>query len=82
MFGEIPNLTYIIKVVYSSSNCVEKIKLISLPNGQLSPIFLGANILSPGRSSGSHGIRGNIRFLEDKIAEIQPWRVETIYERR
>ena len=76
MFGEVPNVTYIIKVVYSDSHYVEKIKLISLPHGQLHQIFNDDHILAAGRTEAS------IRFQEDSITQMQPWRVRTIYERK
>ena len=84
MFGQIPNLTYIIKVVYSEENSVEKIKLVSLPHGQLQNIFGGAKILNAGRAKTpkNETKRRNIRFNEKEILNIQPWRVRTIYERK
>ncbi len=78
MFGQIPNLTYIVKVVYSKQNSVEVLKLISLPHGQLQNVFGGARILT----SGKNGSRTNIRFKECEIKAIQRWRVKTIYERK
>ena len=81
-FGEVPNITYIVKVVYSTVNRVEKIKLISLPHGQLNTVFNGASILGAGRRLGSGKLRPNIRFSEDQIAAIQSWRVKTIFERK
>lgn len=82
MFGVIPNLTYIIKIIYSSENLVEKIKLISLPHGQLKMLFQNEYILQAGKSSAT--IRKNIRFCEDKIKYIndQEWRIADIYIRR
>ncbi len=79
MFGTIPNLTYIVKVVYSSMHLVEKIKLISLPHGQLYTRF-GADILQAGKSTGT--VRTNIRFQEEKISAIDSWRVFEIYTRQ
>lgn len=81
MFGSIPNLTYIVKIIYSANHSVEKIKLISLPHGQLEPTFGGANILGAGKN-GSSNPRTNIRFKENDITAIQPWRVNLIFERR
>ncbi len=78
MFGTIPNLTYIVKVVYSNEHLVEKIKLISLPHGQLESIF-GTDILQAGKSTGV--VRTNIRFREEKISGIQDWRIAEIYNR-
>lgn len=81
MFGEIPNLTYIIEIIYSANNLVETIELISLPHGQLNTIFGGASILGAGKSARSNP-RTNIRFKKSRISAIQNWRVKTIYERR
>lgn len=81
MFGEVPNVTYIIKVVYSNLHSVEKIKLISLPHGQLQAVFGMANILGAGRVNNGN-VRSNIRFKEADIIGVQPWRVKTIYERK
>lgn len=81
MFGEVPNLTYFVKVIYSDNNLVEKIKLISAPHGQLGTLFGGASILGAGKIKGDV-VRGNIRFKEDDIARIENWRVKVIYERK
>lgn len=81
MFGEVPNLTYIIKVVYSNIHSVEKIKLVSLPHGQLQTVFGGASILHAGRKN-TGNVRNNIRFKEAAIVGIQSWRVRTIFERK
>lgn len=77
-FGEIPNITFIVKNIYSAENLVEKIQLISLPNGQLSEIFENELILSAGKNVN----RTNIRFLQDKLLLKQNWRVMTIFERK
>lgn len=81
-YGEIPNLTYFIRVIYSEENLVETITLISVPNGQLYDDF-GINILGAGRSI-SDNIRNNIRF---KISDItasseNKWRSEILFERK
>lgn len=81
MFGEVPNITFIIKVVYSNKHSVEKIKLISIPHGQLETVFGGDRILGAGRTNNGN-VRSNIRFKEDEISSIQPWRVKLIYERK
>lgn len=82
MFGNIPNLTYFVKVIYSSENLVESIKLISVPNGQLHEIFMDATILRAGRITGNGFVRPNIRFKEAAITNIEPWRVKEIFRRR
>lgn len=81
MFGNIPNLTYIVKIIYSTTHNVEKIKLISLPHGQLQTVFGGASILGAGKN-GSSNPRSNIRFKENDITAVQPWRVYEVFVRR
>ena len=84
-YGIIPNLTYFIKVIYSSDNLVESISLISIPHGQLYEIFTD-NILNAGKDleSSDRNKRKNIRFLINKIIEFngQSWRSELIFERK
>ena len=80
IFGLIPNLTFIVKIVYSATNSVEIIKLISLPHGQLQDSFGGADILGAGRNSGGT-TRGNIRFKEEDILAVEDWRVKNIFTR-
>ena len=84
-YAIIPNLTYFIKVIYSSDNLVESISLISIPHGQLYEIFTD-NILNAGKDleSSDRNKRKNIRFLINKIIEFngQSWRSELIFERK
>lgn len=82
MFGDIPNLTYVCKVIYSDNNLVEQIRFISIPHGQLAGTFGNGAILGAGRSVQSTGERGNIRFLVDQICSVQPWREKVIYCRK
>lgn len=83
MFGEIPNLTYIFKAIYSDANLVEKLYLISIPHGQLFNIFKD-DILQKGREKYTKPELGNIRFLTDEIIQKrgQGWRVCQLFERR
>ncbi|MFV0577977.1 MAG: hypothetical protein ACK5NU_04825, partial [Fusobacterium ulcerans] len=66
MFGEIPNLTYIFKVIYSAVNLVEEIYLLSIPHGQLYSIFK-EDILQKGRDRYTKPELSNIRFLLNVI---------------
>ncbi|WP_118876727.1 hypothetical protein [Lysinibacillus yapensis] len=77
-------LTYVVKLVYSSDNNIQKISLISLPNGQLSAIFGGVRILGAGRANNDNGDRKNIRFLINEITNTpnQDWREKVLYERK
>jgi len=83
MFGEVPNLTYIFKAIYSDANLVEKLYLISIPHGQLYDIFK-KGILQKGREKYSSPPLGNIRFLTDEIVKKrgQEWRVNLLFERK
>lgn len=81
MFGDVPNLTYIVEVIYSATNLVESIELISLPHGQLNIVFGGGNILRAGKNARSNP-RTNIRFKKANISAVQPWRIKTIYKRQ
>lgn len=83
-YGEVPNLTYVCKIVYSSTNLVERIYFCSLPHGQLEKKFKGATILSAGKTVPSGNAKGNIRFnFEDIIAvKGESWRCKLVYERK
>ena len=83
MFGEIPNLTYIFKAIYSDVNLVEKLYLISIPHGQLFNIFKD-DILQKGREKYTKPELSNIRFLTDEIIKKkgQEWRVTLLFERK
>lgn len=84
-FGEIPNLTYFVRIIYSSNNLVEEISLVSAPNGQLAHLFGFTNILQGGKGKDSTGnIWSNIRILPNIIASVtgQAWRNTVIYKRR
>lgn len=81
-YGEVPNLTYFIKVVYSEENLVENISLICVPNGQLFNEFRD-NILLVGRSNGEN-VRNNIRFKISNITfnEENVWRNHILFNRK
>lgn len=84
MYGEIPNLTYVFKVIYSDSNLVEKIILLSIPHGQLNSIF-GHDIVQKGKESYTGNSElSNIRFLCSIITSKphQIWREEILYNRK
>lgn len=82
-FGEVPNITYIIRIIYSDNNYVEELSLVSIPNGQLEKKFNGNNILEGGKSKNSTQTDFlNIRFLVDRIATINSWRNKILYVRR
>lgn len=81
MYGLVPNVTYIIKIIYSADNYVEGIKLISLPHGQLVKKFGGSKILGAGKSK-KKTTYNNIRFLENGIKKIDQWRIEDIFIRK
>lgn len=84
-YGKIPNLTYFVRVIYSETNLVESISLISVPHGQLFSIF-GKDILNAGKllESSDNTKRKNIRFAINKIIAVegQEWRNSIIYKRK
>lgn len=84
MYGNIPNLTYVFKVIYSENNLVESLLLLSIPHGQLYNIF-GDDIIQKGKE----GYRGkpelsNIRFLCSNITSKpnQNWREKELFVRK
>lgn len=83
IFGEIPNLTYIFKVIYSDTNLVEELYLISIPHGQLYNIFTD-KILQKGKEAYRNISLINIRFLTDEITNNkgQGWRVKLLFKRK
>ena len=83
-YGYIPNLTYIVRVLYSAENLVERIFLISIPNGQLGEIFGREKILNAGKSKSKEGEALNIRFNLPEITntEKQEWRIKLIFDRK
>ena len=82
-FGEVPNLTYFIRIIYSEENLIEDIYLLSVPNGQLETRFSAENILQGGKTKKSAGKDfNNIRVLIGEIERVDPWRNSLIYKRR
>ena len=84
MYGNIPNLTYVFKVIYSDNNLVEKIKLLSIPHGQFYSIF-GDDIVQKGRDPyRTNPTLSNIRFLCSNISSItnQGWREIELFSRK
>lgn len=82
-FGEIPNLTYFIRIIYSDANLVEEIYLLSVPSGQLSSKFGGVNILQGGKSKNTAKTDfTNIRVLPAEIEKVDAWRNTLIYKRK
>lgn len=85
VFGEVPNLTFVIKFIYEISTAnneylIKKIQLISIPNGQLYHIFK-KRIIGAGRNNNS-GIYKSIRFLTNQISSVQKWRVFSLFSRQ
>lgn len=82
-FGTIPNLTYFIRIIYSESNLIEELYLLSVPNGQLSVKYGNQSILQGGKTKNSSKTKfTNIRVLPVEIAKIESWRYTLIYKRR
>lgn len=81
-YGETPNLTYFVRVIYSEENLVESITLICVPNGQLYDEF-GVDILGAGKSN-TEDTRNNIRFKIGEITskEEDKWRSVILFERK
>lgn len=82
-FGEIPNLTYFVRIIYSDANLIEEIYLLSVPNGQLSTKFGGVNMLQGGKSKNKAKTDfTNIRVLPIEIEKVDAWRNTLIYKRK
>jgi hypothetical protein len=82
-FGEIPNVTYALRITYSRSNLVEEIRLISIPNGQFNTVFTNS-ILFPGKRKGTGPTRPNIRFIINQIIGTtgHQWRNHILFTRK
>lgn len=84
-YGKIPNLTYFVRIIYSETNLVESISLISVPHGQLFSLF-GNDILYAGKQleHSDNTKRKNIRFTINRIIAVegQEWRNCILYERK
>lgn len=82
-FGEIPNLTYFVRIIYSDTNLIEEIYFLSVPNGQLNARFSGDRILQGGKSKNTAKTDFlNIRVLPAEIERVDSWRNTLIYKRR
>lgn len=82
--GYIPNLTYVVRVIYSLDNHIEKLMLICLPSGQLAHIFGNENILGAGKSKDKDGNQLNVRFKFPEITSVrgQDWIIQTLFLRK
>lgn len=82
-FGEIPNLTYFVRIIYSTDYLVEEMYLLSVPNGQLHSLFHDEEILQGGKRKNDAKTKFmNIRVLPEEIEKIDNWRNQLIYKRR
>ncbi|HAH75885.1 MAG TPA: hypothetical protein DCL62_06955 [Kandleria vitulina] len=85
-FGQVPNITYFVRIIYSKKHLVEEISLVCVPNGQLCDIFGGVNILQGGKSKAKKDKNkwNNIRVLLNTISSMpdQKWRNTIIYTRK
>jgi hypothetical protein len=81
-FGKIPNLTYIIQLVYTDTILCKEIILRSIPNGQLFSLMGGISILGAGKNNEKNP-REDIRFNFKKILSTpgQDWRKNTVFLR-
>ena len=80
LFGNIPNLTYFLRIIWSENNLVEQICLICIPNGQFFPTH--KTILAGVKSYPSKGNDlEHIRFDIKKLVAIDSWREKLIYKR-
>lgn len=84
-FGLVPNITYFVRIIYSSTHLVEEISLICVPNGQLYNMFGNARILQGGKRKTNNKLDWvNIRVLPAVISATsnQAWRNTIIYTRK
>lgn len=77
LFGEIPNLTYILRVNYSTESLVEDISLICIPNGQFYDTH--KSILGGVKVYPKNEKLDNIRFKIAELLTIDAWREKIIY---
>lgn len=81
LFGNIPNLTFILRVTWSNKNLVEEISLICIPNGQFFPthqIILAGVKSYPEKGTELEHIRLDIK----KLISIDSWREKILYQRK
>lgn len=80
LFGQIPNLSYILRITWSHQNLVEDISFICIPNGQF---FSTHNSIIAGVKS--YPLKGNelehVRFDIKQLTNLDSWREKVIYKR-
>lgn len=82
-FGKVPNVTYFVRIIYSSENLIEEMYFLSVPNGQLCKRFGNEAILNGGKTKNKAQTHfTNIRVLPDKISQIDKWRDTLLYKRK
>ena len=80
-------MTFVIKFVYkidaiTNEYLIERIQLISIPNGQFYHVFK-KKIIGAGRFVDRvTSAYKSIRFLTNKISSVQSWRVFDLFERQ
>src|SRR3989338_1983458 len=80
LFGNVPNLSYILRVTWSQSNLVEEISFICIPNGQF--FSTHKTIIAGVKSYPVSGTElEHIRFDIKKLTELDNWREKVIYKR-
>ncbi len=80
LFGSVPNITYFLRIIWSTTNLVEQISFICIPNGQFfnthKTILAGVKSY-PTKSNNLEHIRFDIK----KLTSIDDWRERIIYKR-
>jgi len=76
-FGVVPNLTYILRTIWSRKNLVEEISVISIPNGQFFKTH--KSILGNVKVYPDSRELSNIRFEIKELIKLDPWRERVIY---
>jgi hypothetical protein len=80
LFGNVPNLTYFLRIIWSETNLIEQISVICIPNGQF--FATHKTILAGVKSYPTHGNElEHIRFDIKKLIEVDSWREKIIYTR-
>jgi hypothetical protein len=80
LFGNVPNLTYFLRIIWSATNLVEQMSIICIPNGQFfdthKTILAGVKSYPVGKKELEH-IRFDIKILQS----LDSWREKVIYKR-
>jgi hypothetical protein len=80
LFGNVPNLTYFLRIIWSETNLVEEISLICIPNGQFfdthKTILAGVKSYPTKDENLEH-----LRFDIKKLTTLDSWRQKVIYKR-